>query len=331
MHDTRLEGQLRSALRTDADGLPFTITADELRRRLALRRRGQSRRRVGLLAAGVASLAVGSVFALASGLFAPPNAAIAPLPQPSVTATPTPTPARATPPTAVLPLKGHPDGSPIAAILPTDAGPTHTHRFTLEGSRTTSGRVWVHCRRPGSATVESGAEKMDVPCEARLEPQAFEVPLSDTEQVIAVTVSPGIRYAILVETIPLPTELPALDPLTEPAQVEGGSSNAMPDWDAPAVLVTTMVGRIQPGPYAEVKFVCLGPGTIEIALREPGAPLTDPAISGMTIQCHGQPDGLTSSIGDAGPLDVIVSTSPAVAWKLAAAGVGAGPSPGPSD
>jgi len=329
MHDTRLEDQLRSALRADADGLPFTITADELERRLALRRRDRAGRRVGLLAAGVAAIAVGSMVALSSGLLAPPNVAVAPSPQPTVSATPTPP--TGTFPGGLAPIQGHPEGTTIDGVAPTFYERGKTHSFTIPGSRTTAARIWIDCRGPGSVRVEFPAEAFDAPCDGRVEPEAFDGPISSEDQEIVVAPTAYIAYTILVETIPLPTELPAVDALTEPAQVEGRSPNAMPDWDAPAVLVTTVVGTIQPGPFAEVKFVCLGPGTIEIALREPGAQLADPSISSMTIQCHGQPDGMTTSIGEQGPLDVIVSTSPAVAWKLAAAGVGAGPSPAPTD
>ena len=67
MHDVDIEARLRSALRTDADALPFTITHTELERRLALRRRARDGRRLSLVAAGVAVLAVGSIVVLANG------------------------------------------------------------------------------------------------------------------------------------------------------------------------------------------------------------------------------------------------------------------------
>ena len=52
MHDTNLEERLRSVLRQEGDGLPFTITTEELERRLALRRRDRNGRRLSLMAAG---------------------------------------------------------------------------------------------------------------------------------------------------------------------------------------------------------------------------------------------------------------------------------------
>jgi hypothetical protein len=82
MHDQMIEDGLRSTLRDEADPLPLTVTADELERRLALRRRERSSRRVGLLAAAVGVIAVGALFALAVGPIRGPT--VAATPQPSV-------------------------------------------------------------------------------------------------------------------------------------------------------------------------------------------------------------------------------------------------------
>ena len=67
MHDANLEERLRSVLRQEGDGLPFTITTEELERRLALRRRERNGRRLSLMAAGLAAVAVGTIFALGGG------------------------------------------------------------------------------------------------------------------------------------------------------------------------------------------------------------------------------------------------------------------------
>ena len=112
MHDTNLEERLRSVLRQEGDGLPFTITTDELERRLVLRRRERNGRRLSLMAAGLAAVAVGAIFALSNGWLtnAPlvgtdpspspaPNASVGPTesPVPSSTPDPTPTPRAADP------------------------------------------------------------------------------------------------------------------------------------------------------------------------------------------------------------------------------------------
>lgn len=67
MHDSRLEDQLRGALRARADALPVTITTAELERRLVLRRRGRDGRRLTFAAAAVAVVAIGSIVALGNG------------------------------------------------------------------------------------------------------------------------------------------------------------------------------------------------------------------------------------------------------------------------
>jgi hypothetical protein len=75
MHDNTIEERLRSTLRSEADSLPLTVTTDELERRLVLRRRDRKSRRFGLLAAGVATIAVGTAFMVAIGPFRGPSVA----------------------------------------------------------------------------------------------------------------------------------------------------------------------------------------------------------------------------------------------------------------
>jgi hypothetical protein len=72
MHDDLLERRLRTALRDEADRMPFTITAAELERRVILRGRGAGNKRLGMLLAaamGVGLIGVGSVI---GGLTNPP-------------------------------------------------------------------------------------------------------------------------------------------------------------------------------------------------------------------------------------------------------------------
>lgn len=69
MHDSQLEDRLRAVLRGEGEALPLTITPQELERRLSLRRRERTGRRAGLLAAGLAVVAVGSLLAASSGWF----------------------------------------------------------------------------------------------------------------------------------------------------------------------------------------------------------------------------------------------------------------------
>ena len=86
MHDDLLERRLRSALHDEGDRLSITITADELERRLALRRRRSAPSRLTLLLA--AAVAIGGIggMAIIAGL------SNRPAPPPVANATHTPAP-----------------------------------------------------------------------------------------------------------------------------------------------------------------------------------------------------------------------------------------------
>ena len=69
MHDESIERRLRGALHEEADALPFTITAAELERRLALRRRSFAGRRLTLLLAAAVGISLVGVAGALGGLF----------------------------------------------------------------------------------------------------------------------------------------------------------------------------------------------------------------------------------------------------------------------
>src|SRR6476646_10734282 len=69
MHDDLIERRLRDALRSEGDGLAFTITPAELERRLALRRRRQVLRPTGLLLAAAVGIGLVGVAGLVGGWF----------------------------------------------------------------------------------------------------------------------------------------------------------------------------------------------------------------------------------------------------------------------
>ena len=89
MHDSGIEDRLRTVLRSEGDALPVTITAAELERRLAARRRQRSGRRLSLVAAAIAIVAIGSMAAMANGLINLPSVGGPPsVPPASATARP---------------------------------------------------------------------------------------------------------------------------------------------------------------------------------------------------------------------------------------------------
>ena len=69
MHDNQLEDHIRSILRREGDDLTLNITAQELERRLALRRRERAGRLLSLVAAGIAVVAIGGIVVAGNGWF----------------------------------------------------------------------------------------------------------------------------------------------------------------------------------------------------------------------------------------------------------------------
>lgn len=67
MPDNQLEDRIRATLRGEGEVLPLTITAQELERRLALRRRARAGRRLRVLAAGIAAIAIGGIVVAGNG------------------------------------------------------------------------------------------------------------------------------------------------------------------------------------------------------------------------------------------------------------------------
>jgi hypothetical protein len=123
MHDESIERRLGAALHQEADVLPFTITAAELERRLALRRRSFAGRRMSLLLAAVLGISLIGIGGALSGLFDQSK----PEPTAPVTSNPveSPAPAKlatldqlvAADPGSVLVAQAHgPNGGPSAEL-----------------------------------------------------------------------------------------------------------------------------------------------------------------------------------------------------------------------
>ncbi len=113
MHDTELEDDLRKVLRAEGDEVPMTITAAELDRRLALRRRAHVGQRVRFLAAGVAVVLVGSMAVASNGWLR------APVVGSGLSAPAAASPAESVTPTSLAPTSP-PSISPNAPCAPLD-------------------------------------------------------------------------------------------------------------------------------------------------------------------------------------------------------------------
>jgi hypothetical protein len=83
MHDTQLEDNLRNVLREEGDRLPFHVDVGRLEAELRHRRRARSGRRLGLVAAAVAMVAVGTAFAISGGFLGQAAVGTHPSPTPS--------------------------------------------------------------------------------------------------------------------------------------------------------------------------------------------------------------------------------------------------------
>ena len=89
MHDD-VEARVRSVLRKEGDDLTLNITAQELERRLAVRRRARAGRRMRLVAAGIAVVAIGGIVVTGNGWFGT-GPAVGGLPSATKAATASPT------------------------------------------------------------------------------------------------------------------------------------------------------------------------------------------------------------------------------------------------
>lgn len=325
MLDRRLEDQLRATLREHGDGLPLTITVDELERRMTARRRAHLGRRSALLVAAVAVVAVGAIAALTNGWLRVPAVGVEPSPTPSPrgTAAPTPTPVPSLA-SGLGRIGVRPDGTAIFEIQPVPSGTGKRHVPTVAGSQSTVAWLTVDCRGDGMIEIAHSGMTYDAFC---AEGQAFALtlPPSTVARTIVVTVPAALDYTILIETVPLPATVPDLSPLDAPFQVEGASRITKPDWAAPSDRVTTVLGTLDAAFTFEASYACLGPGSINVDLRIPGSPLTDPPLTGSETPCIGDPQLFTSSIGYDGPLDLVVTAQAGATWQVAGASVGSIP------
>ena len=161
MHDTNLEERLRSILRQEGERLPFTITTDELERRLLLRRRERNGRRLSLMAASLAAVAVGAVFALSNGWLA--NAPVvgtdaSPSPAPTTSVGPSGSPAPSATPRVAAPI-----GEAGQAVLVTAVGENSQRPDTFEVTLLdpVSGESVALATIPGSVIPEDGRLEND--------------------------------------------------------------------------------------------------------------------------------------------------------------------------
>lgn len=342
MHDTNLEERLRSVLRQDGDGLALTITTDELERRLALRRRARTGQRLSLMAAGLAVLGVGAVFALGSGWLRSTNVAVDPSPSPSVSSAPspeasaspdatvTPGPAASTDPLAALPMIER-DPTSIDYYETEDPGETATgltrqYPLTpryLDGVRMDAREAGIRVTCIGSdARLEWGLfprrnniASEPVVCNGTV--QSFRFDLTPHQpmvgQVLFLRVAPQTAFRVLVETFgfmndPVRTVLPTF---AIPQGTVAVDFTNEPNPDAAAESVQTSAGSVRSRGQYRVALACVGSGTIRWDIGR------DRLAGGGDQPCDGRALGLWMDQG-VPPEDtpVIVTTSPRNHWRI---------------
>jgi hypothetical protein len=160
MHDDMLERRLREALHQEADVLPLTITAAELDRRLALRRRSFAGRRLTVLLAAAVGISLVGVGGALGGLFSPSK----PEPSSPMTAETSESPPRANlatldqlvavDPASVLFAQAHgPTGGPDPQLRRYELAPGRVNVGTLPSGS----RISVACLGPSTLELELGA------------------------------------------------------------------------------------------------------------------------------------------------------------------------------
>jgi hypothetical protein len=312
MHDSQLEDQVRSLLRTEGDGIPLTITAAELERRLAARRRATGGRRLSLVAAAVAAIMVGTIVAAGNGWLRLP--AIGTVPSPDASATPS-----AEPVTRIE--RG--DGDLILEVEPTWSGTGASPSIEKQLVPTDYVvSIRVACIGAGIITFEERDRAVTEPCErdARVPrapdaPIVHRIPTSVGYLSVRFTVSAAVNYTILVETIPLPDRLPAMSAPDGIVDIDANSDSDRPATGMPGATRSVSVGVVPASSAQRLALVCLGSGVLEYSLGPDAEPAS--AITGEVV-CDGVPQLDEFSLDAAAANDLRIKTEVRTAWHVMA-------------
>ncbi len=326
MHDTQIEELLRGVLRAEGDGIPLTITTAELERRLAARRRATGGRRLSLVAAAVAAIAVVSIVAAGNGWLKLP--AIGTVPSPSASAAES---------AGTLDRIERGPGDVVLEIAPTWSGTGANPSIEKQLVPTDFVvSIRVACLGAGMITFEERDRAVSESCESVVgvprapdEPIAHRVPTSDGYLSVRFTVSAAVTYAILVETVPLPSRLPSMSAPEGIVDIDASSDSDQPARGLPHTTRSLSVGVLPASPTQRLALVCLGSGVLSYALASTSDPAA--AINGE-ILCDGAPEFDVFSVDAAEAHDLRITTETLAAWHVMAshdAAPSESPSPGP--
>ncbi len=338
MHDTQIEELLRGVLRAEGDGIPLTITTAELERRLAARRRATGGRRLSLVAAAVAAIAVVSIVAAGNGWLKLPAIGTTPSPSPSASAAPT-SDRSAVPSFKPVPGVGRidpPEGSTVLKeVLPTTFAGVDIGRFDVDLPLDQYVvNVAVGCVGTGLQLTE-GSHSWPIGCDPSpaVEPMValIDVPVADGHMALQWSADRNVGYTILVTTSVLPVNLPALSPFdqTTATIIDAASPFDRPITGGTGTLVTQAIGILPDAPDYQINLVCLGPGEMPYSLGQPGR---SDFVMSSTITCDGQPKNEFYSNGGLalGTHEVYLTTDSRTAWHVRIGVTGADPSTAPA-
>jgi len=334
MHDTGLEERLRSVLRQEGDSLPFTITSDELERRLVLRRRDRNGRRLSLMAAGLAAVAVGAIFALSNGWLANAPAVGADVSlSPAPTASSAPTPAPSIDPLAALPVLVQ-DPESLAFHMtegpgdPADPDP-NPGGIGLDGvpMEAREAGIKVVCLGPDSAFLvwgtindQTAVASESFACDGTI--RDFRYDIAARQPMLGYSLmfeaSPRTAYRVLVESFgatndPVPTALPSFATPDGRVVLDAKMTSGTPAGGPAAPPGET--GSVPPRGFYRVAMVCLGEGSARWSI---GAEGERDFVAAGDVPCDGAAIGFEPAEGiPQGETTVWVSTTdPGSSWHI---------------
>jgi hypothetical protein len=352
MHDDRLEGRLRSALRTEADGLSFTITAEELQRRLAIRRRARLGRPGVLLLAATVGIGLVGVGLVAGGWLERPQPNPSPIPSAPIAdaSHETPTPSNLPLPPSLPSIEAFLAPLDPARIVraqsvgPSTAPTAWSHGLTGPGATdfgpvTSDGsyRVYLTCLGNAqltlrSAPADTATPPNDIPITCDGSTTARDVGLAAGDALAILASEPtSWRLALLAPERPGPHATSIAADVTAAAgkrldaQAQSdastpvfGSPDASP---APAVLAMHLGIRDS----FRIAVSCAGSGPLTYALR-PTENVTPTVGAGevlvnvaTTVECDGGTHLDVVRFPFVIGADVWISAPTGTAWRIAAA------------
>jgi hypothetical protein len=318
MHDSQVEEQVRRSLRAEGDRLPLTITTAELERRLAARRRESRGRWVSFVAAAAAVVAVVAIVGIGNGWLGLPSAGTQASPSPTLVASPTPTLG-----TGISQIARAPEGRLVLEIEPISSGSgiaRTIHRDLEPDDYVVS--VKVLCVGRGIVSFTERTHTVEDTCipvaapDSGFQPEATLVPISNGSLDMGLTVTPGIDYTVLIETVPHPDHLTKLKVPEGAISME--TTGDRPTGGGPGTSTNKESGRLD-GSTEWVEVVCLGPGVVTYTLGP--VDRSSPDTSSETV-CDGVPRLDEITVDFTGDQVLSVAADSRVAWQVVATRAG---------